>query len=101
MVAAAYVPDAGHIIKIDLDPRKGHEQAGWRPALILSPKIYKTKRPDLQWWFRLLIKQKVILSKSRFQGTSRPPESFWPMRSKALTGTPARRNTPTPRHQQL
>src|SRR5207302_10445953 len=43
MVAAAYVPDAGHIIKIDLDPRKGHEQAGWRPALILSPKIYNEK----------------------------------------------------------
>ncbi len=43
MVAAAYVPDAGHIIKIDLDPKKGHEQAGWRPALILSPKIYNEK----------------------------------------------------------
>lgn len=37
------MPDAGHIIKIDLDPRKGHEQAGWRPALILSPKIYNEK----------------------------------------------------------
>ena len=43
MVAAAYVPDAGHIIKIDLDPRKGHEQGGWRPALVLSPKIYNGK----------------------------------------------------------
>lgn len=37
---AAYVPDAGDIIKIDLDPRTGHEQSGWRPALVLSPKIY-------------------------------------------------------------
>src|SRR2546422_5769586 len=43
MVAAAYVPDAGHIIKIDLDPRKGHEQGGWRPALVLSPKLYNEK----------------------------------------------------------
>ena len=43
MVAAAYVPDAGHIVKIDLDPRKGHEQGGWRPALVLSPKIYNGK----------------------------------------------------------
>src|SRR5437016_3722725 len=43
MVAAAYVPDAGHIIKIDLDPRVGHEQGGWRPALVLSPKIYNRK----------------------------------------------------------
>jgi mRNA interferase MazF len=43
MVGRAYVPDSGHIIKIDLDPRKGHEQGGWRPALVLSPKIYNGK----------------------------------------------------------
>jgi mRNA interferase MazF len=40
---AAYVPDAGDIIKTDLDPRTGHEQGGWRPALVLSPKIYNAK----------------------------------------------------------
>lgn len=40
---AAYVPDAGDIIKIDLDPRTGHEQDGWRPALVLSPRIYNAK----------------------------------------------------------
>ncbi len=40
---AAYVPDARDIIKIDLDPRIGHEQGGWRPALVLSPKIYNSK----------------------------------------------------------
>ncbi len=40
---AAYVPDAGDIIKIDLDPRTGHEQGGWRPALVLSPRIYNAK----------------------------------------------------------
>jgi mRNA interferase MazF len=43
MVAAAYVPDAGDIIKINLDPRIGHEQGGWRPALVLSPKLYNGK----------------------------------------------------------
>ena len=43
MVAAAYVPEAGHIIKIDLDPRVGHEQGGWRPALVLSLKLYNGK----------------------------------------------------------
>jgi len=43
MVSAAYVPDAGHIIKIDLGPWKGHEQGGWCPALVLSPKIYNGK----------------------------------------------------------
>jgi len=40
MVAAGYVPEAGDIIKLDLDPRRGHEQGGWRPALVLSPKRY-------------------------------------------------------------
>ncbi len=40
---AAYVPAAGDIIKIDFDPRTGHEQGGWRPALVLSPRIYNAK----------------------------------------------------------
>jgi len=43
MVAAAYVPDAGDIIKLDLDPGIGHEQGGWRPALVLSPRIYNAR----------------------------------------------------------
>jgi mRNA interferase MazF len=40
MVRSAYVPDAGHIIKVDFDPQTGHEQAGWRPAIVLSPASY-------------------------------------------------------------
>lgn len=40
MVAAAYIPDKAHIIKINFDLRTGHEQAGWRPALVLSPAAY-------------------------------------------------------------
>jgi len=40
MVRAPYVPDRGHLIKIDFDPGAGHEQAGWRPALVLSPASY-------------------------------------------------------------
>lgn len=35
-----YVPDAGDLIKIDFDPQAGHEQAGWRPAIVLSPASY-------------------------------------------------------------
>ncbi len=36
-----YVPDFGDIIKTDFDPgHAGHEEAGWRPALVLSPKSY-------------------------------------------------------------
>lgn len=36
----AYVPDHGDVVWIDFDPQAGHEQAGRRPALILSPARY-------------------------------------------------------------
>jgi len=38
-----YIPDVGHVIKIDLDPVAGHEQGGWRPAIVLSPLSYNGK----------------------------------------------------------
>ena len=38
-----YIPDIGHIIKIDFDPVAGHEQGGWRPAVVLSPISYNGK----------------------------------------------------------
>lgn len=31
-----YVPDRGDIVWLDFDPQSGHEQAGRRPALVLS-----------------------------------------------------------------
>lgn len=39
----AYVPDRGHVVWLSLDPTLGHEQAGRRPVLVLSPAIYNTK----------------------------------------------------------
>lgn len=36
----AYVPDVGDLVWLDFDPQAGHEQAGRRPALILSPRTY-------------------------------------------------------------
>jgi mRNA interferase MazF len=38
-----YIPDVGHVIKIDMDPVAGHEQGGWRPAIVLSPNPYNGK----------------------------------------------------------
>ena len=35
-----YVPDQGDLVWLDFDPQAGHEQAGRRPALVLSPKSY-------------------------------------------------------------
>lgn len=40
---AAYVPERGDLVWLTFDPQAGHEQAGRRPALILSPKIYNQK----------------------------------------------------------
>ncbi len=40
---AAYVPDRKDIVWISLDPRAGHEQAGRRPAVVLSPAAYNGK----------------------------------------------------------
>jgi mRNA interferase MazF len=37
---AAFIPDRGDIVKMSFDPRSGHEQAGWRPALVISPLPY-------------------------------------------------------------
>jgi mRNA interferase MazF len=36
----AYVPARGDAVWIALDPQAGHEQAGRRPALVLSPAAY-------------------------------------------------------------
>ncbi len=34
------VPDRGDVVWITLNPQAGHEQAGRRPALVLSPAAY-------------------------------------------------------------
>ncbi|OGW66587.1 MAG: hypothetical protein A3H49_07975 [Nitrospirae bacterium RIFCSPLOWO2_02_FULL_62_14] len=38
-----YVPKRGDLVWLDFTPQKGHEQAGRRPALVLSPKAYNSK----------------------------------------------------------
>lgn len=39
----AYIPDAGHVVWLLFDPQTGHEQAGRRPALVVSPARYNAK----------------------------------------------------------
>ena len=39
----AYVPDRGDAIWLNFTPEAGHEQAGHRPALVLSPDSYNQK----------------------------------------------------------
>ena len=38
-----YYPNRGDIVMLDFDPQSGHEQAGRRPALVLSPRDYNRK----------------------------------------------------------
>lgn len=42
-MARRYVPDAGEIVWLNFTPQAGHEQAGHRPALVLSPAAYNDK----------------------------------------------------------
>ncbi|MEW5945620.1 MAG: type II toxin-antitoxin system PemK/MazF family toxin [bacterium] len=44
MVAAkSWNPDRGDVVRISMNPQAGHEQAGRRPALVLSPAAYNGK----------------------------------------------------------
>lgn len=36
----SYVPDRGHVVWLDFSPQAGHEQAGKRPAIVVSPLKY-------------------------------------------------------------
>ena len=42
-MSTAYVPGAGDLVWLTFDPQAGREQAGRRPALVLSPRTYNAK----------------------------------------------------------
>jgi mRNA interferase MazF len=44
LVVATYVPDAGDVVWLQIDPQAGHKRAGHRPALVLSPARYNDQR---------------------------------------------------------
>ncbi len=43
MIVREYVPDAGDLITLEYAPQAGLEQAGRRPAVVLSPRSYNEK----------------------------------------------------------
>jgi mRNA interferase MazF len=43
LARATYVPDRGDLVWIALNPQAGHEQAGRRPAVVVSPRSYNGK----------------------------------------------------------
>ena len=42
-MAKRYVPGRGDVVWVSLNPQAGHEQAGRRPALVVSPRAYNAK----------------------------------------------------------
>lgn len=40
---AGYAPERGDIVWLQFHPQSGHEQAGRRPALVISPRLYNRK----------------------------------------------------------
>ncbi|HRK56458.1 MAG TPA: endoribonuclease MazF [Burkholderiaceae bacterium] len=43
MASRRYVPDSGDVVWLEFDPQAGHEQAGRRPILVISPASYNVK----------------------------------------------------------
>lgn len=43
MSVSSYCPKRGDIVWLTFNPQAGHEQAGHRPALVLSPESYNGK----------------------------------------------------------
>lgn len=43
MVSREYVPDRGEIVWLDFTPQAGREQAGRRPALVLTTRSYNQR----------------------------------------------------------
>ena len=42
-MSRSYVPDTAEVVWLAFDPQAGHEQAGHRPALVISPASYNGK----------------------------------------------------------
>jgi len=43
MALKRYVPERGDVVGLQFNPQAGHEQAGHRPALVLSPSRYNKR----------------------------------------------------------
>ena len=43
MAGTRRAPDTGDIVWLEFDPQSGHEQAGHRSALVMSPAMYNAK----------------------------------------------------------
>jgi mRNA interferase MazF len=42
-MARSYIPERGDVVWLDFNPQTGREQAGRRPAIVLSPRQYNRR----------------------------------------------------------
>jgi mRNA interferase MazF len=76
-------PEAGDIVRLHFDPQAGHEQAGHRPALVVSPSAYNGKT-GLMLCCPMTTQVKGYPFEVPIPGISRAPS--WPARSRASIG---------------
>jgi mRNA interferase MazF len=43
VVDEPYLPERGDLVWLEFSPQAGHEQAGLRPALVVSPRVYNER----------------------------------------------------------
>ena len=72
-------PKRGDVVRVQLDPAEGSEQAGERPALVISPDIINEHSPVL---LVAAITSRKTDSVYSFEALIEPPDGGLPLRSK-------------------
>ncbi len=87
----SYVPKKGDIVWIDFDPQSGREQAGRRPALVISSTMYN-RRVRLALVCPITSKVKGYAFEVQSQKDWQYQELCWPIRLNHLIGKHDERN---------
>jgi len=69
MVKPIYIPERGDIVWLTFDPTLGHEQAGRRPAFVMTRKAYN-KRTGLMIACPITKKEKGYSGEATIKGTA-------------------------------
>ena len=88
-----FVPERGDLVKMSFDPQSGHEQAGWRPALVISPALYN-RASSLALVCPVTSRVRGYRSRSRCRRASTWAAWSWPISSARSTGEPGGRASP-------
>jgi mRNA interferase MazF len=64
------IPERGEVWVVDLDPVRGHEQGGWRPALIVSANRFNRSSAELV----VVAPLTSVPKRVRFHVAVQPPE---------------------------